>query len=167
MYLKIMKMGRRYGVNKRIIIVVGKVCSGKDTFAQTLINHTQIDIGFLVKEITKTNQRIHNKDLDKEIIRQLDYRLDGFQNVPINFIITGIRQLSILKYLISQYISEVELIWLDVPDEELKRRFINRQSEKDKGFTFEEVIKRDSELGLGEIEEFIKQNDIFKIIKNY
>jgi len=154
--------------NKRIICVLGRVCSGKDIFVQKMVNHTQIDIGSIVREITKTNQRIHNKELDKEIMRQLDYRLDGFQNDPINFVITGIRQISILRYLTSKYVGEIEHIWLDVPDVELKRRFISRDSDKDKGITFEEVIERDSKLGLSKIEEYVKNYpDLFTIIKNY
>lgn len=149
---------------KRIVCILGKTCSGKDTFTQKLINHTQIDIGSLVREITETNERIHNKELDKEIIKKLDHCLDNFQNA---FVITGIRQFSILRYLVFQYVDEIELIWLDVSDEELKRRFINRNSDKDKEISFEEVIERDNKLGLGEIEEYVKNySHLFTIIKN-
>ncbi len=154
-------------MNKQIICILGRVCSGKNTFADKLVNHTQIDIGQVVREITKTNKRIHNKDLDKEIIRALEYRFCAFSETK--FVITGIRQLSVLLYVLEHYIpADRELIYLEVPEEELKRRYINRQSEKDRGIHFEDVIKRDNDLGLGEIEEFLKQEpELFTIIKNY
>ena len=154
--------------NKRLIVVLGKVASGKSTFAQTLINHTQIDIGSIVREIKKQEERVHNQSLDKQIIQYLDYKL--LLNRETNFVITGIRQYSILKHLIynSSSLDDIDLIWLEVSKEELKRRFLNRQFEKDKDLTFEEVIKRDAELGLTEIENFIEKNQsLFTIIKNY
>ncbi len=156
-------------MDKKIIIILGRVASGKDTFAATLINHTQIDIGSIVREIKQQEQRVFDKDLDDEIMYQLKEKLKD--NPTTNFVITGIRQKGILQYLIvncEAHFIEYECIYLEVPDEELKRRFICRQNFKDIGLSFEEVIERDGELGLNEIEKYIKENqELFTIIKNY
>lgn len=147
---------------KRIILVIGKVCSGKDTFAKQHLNHIQIDIGSLVRELSQTISRTHDKSLDVRIIDRLGECLSNG-----NYIITGIRQLSILNKLISQYSEEIEMIYLNVPLEELKRRFITRAAEKDSKYTFEEVLQRDADLGLAEIEDFIEANtSLFTIINN-
>lgn len=154
--------------SKQVIVVVGKVCAGKSTFAEYLLHHNTIDIGSIVRGIMKSELRIHDKNLDQEIIRHLDYGM-RVQFGGEKVVITGIRQLSILRHIIENYSKEErELIWLDVPQEELKRRYMNRTALKDQSITFEEVIERDGKLGLNEVEQFIEQNQsLFTIIKNY
>lgn len=150
-------------MNKRIIAVCGKVCSGKNTFANNLVLHTQIDIGSIVREIKQQDARIHDKSLDAEIIKRLSKILNDYDS----YVITGVRQITILRYLAFE-IGDCDFVWLEVPEEELKRRFLARKSEKDKDLSFEEVIKRDNELGLKQIEQW-KQNypHIFTIINHY
>lgn len=153
-------------MKKRVICLVGRCCSGKTQFAETLINHHLMDIGSIVRKLKKNQSRVFDKTLDEQIIKHLEYGIDQF---PVNYVITGIRQLSILQFLINKINKEdLELIYLSVPEEILKRRYISREDQKDEGFSFEEVIRRDSQLGLGEVEDFIKSNPtLFTIIQNY
>lgn len=146
------------------IIVIGEVCSGKTTYIQNLPLHIPIDIGAIVREIVDRSERVHNKLLDTKIIEELSQR---FELSPASkFVIVGIRQLSILKYLLHQFKEDVQLIYLDVPYHELKRRFLNRSSRKEE-ISFEDTIRRDGELGLNEVREFLlnSPNNLL-IIKN-
>lgn len=152
-------------MDKRIIVVLGKTCSGKTTFARNLVNHTLIDIGCIVRKLKHNESRIHDKSLDKAIIAELDQLLESKDNLTI----VGIRQLNILQHICTKIaLEELQLIYLDVSLEELKRRFINRDDLKDTNFSFEEVCERDASLGFDEMEQFVCNNKhLFTIIDNY
>ncbi len=147
-----------------IIAVLGKVCSGKDTFAEKHVNHTQIDIGSIVRRLMNEEKRVHKEDLDLDIIAELRHIFTKSQDEK--FIVTGIRQMSILIELFGQC-SNTQVIWLEVPDTELKRRFINRESDKDKSLSFEEILRKDGMLGLDDLEIYVKRLPYTKIINNY
>lgn len=148
-------------------IVLGEICSGKNTFSNQFIFHKMIDISQIVRNLVTTNERVFNKDLDKAIIEELD----NIINTNKHIIIVGIRQQSILNFILTK-IPSSEIFWLDVPSKILEQRFIKRNSWKDKKITFLQATTKDNELGLSEVKQFIKQNIQNKqysieIIKNY
>lgn len=145
----------------KIIVVCGKVCSGKDTFAQNLAFHTHIDIGSIVRDLVKKEERVFDQSLDKQIIVELEKCIESNKQC----VITGIRQKSILDNLLNNHKS-IEIIWLEVAEEELKRRFLQRDNDKDKNLSFEEVLERDNQLGLRELELYIKSLPQINIINN-
>lgn len=127
-----------------IIIVVGRICAGKDTFAQTLAEHIQIDVGDIVREITQTQMRVQKSELDVQIIPILIDRIR--KQKPV--VVTGLRQVSILTALLREFnVDDFELVFLDTPYEERRRRFVNRGAAKDI-LSFDEYEARDKEIGL-------------------
>jgi len=149
---------------KKIILVVGLPFSGKTTFAENHVLHDHIEVGDIVREITQTQERKHILSLDEQICKILTQKLLSSTN-ETGVVITGIRQMSILFYLIARF-GDIEIVWLEVPKEELQRRYINRDDVKDKGLTFEEIIRKDYELGLAEIEFFCKNIQV-RVVDNY
>lgn len=150
-------------MSARICVVIGQCCSGKDTFANKL-QRFQIDIGSIVRSIKSTNVRTYDQSLDTVIILQLKQLIDQHDNV----VITGIRQLTILQFIINEYCNQYVLINLDVPNHILKQRFMDRQADKDALLTFEQVIEKDNELGFSQIQQFIQSNKkLFLTIQNY
>lgn len=146
-----------------IIAVCGKICSGKTTFADNMIFHTRVDIGSIVRDIMKKEERVHNEKLDEKIIERLRQMFK--ERSEEDFAIVGIRQISILDALFKEA-EKVEVVWLEVPDVELKRRYINRDDAKDI-LPFEEALERDKKLGLGELEVHVKKLAYTKIVQNY
>lgn len=144
-------------------VVLGKICSGKNTFSKQFIFHKCVDISDIVRNIVKTNVRVFDKSLDSQIIDQLKTIIDNNNNI----VIIGIRQKTILDFVID-YVDNLEIIWLEVNESELKNRFTKRRNIKDNEITFNEAIKKDNELGLLEVEHFVKQNPNknIKIINN-
>ena len=149
-----------------IIVVCGKMCSGKDTFAHLLAKHNHIDIGNIVREITQTNDRVQNALLGTEISKRLIVLIKESQPC----VITGIRQVSILETILKNFNCELnDFIWLEVSTEERKRRFLARGADKDKNLSFEVYDEKDQKLGLGEIESYFKEglfNENVHIIEN-
>lgn len=133
-------------------VVLGKICSGKNTFSKQFIFHKCVDISDIVRNIVKTNVRVFDKSLDSQIIDELKVILDSYENV----VIMGIRQKTILDFVID-YVGNLEIIWLEVNDNELQKRFNLRKSNKDSNITFNEAVNKDNELGLLEVETFVKQ----------
>jgi len=140
-----------------IIFVFGKICSGKDTFASDCTDREQIASSDIVKSIIKSKDRKSLQDtahLDKKIAAGI------FEKIEKNklYCITGIRQLSILlklKFLLQSNVITFHLIWLEASDEELKGRYESRGDARDKDLSFEEALKRDDNLGLGELEDWL------------
>jgi predicted kinase len=143
-------------MKKNIIAVIGKVAAGKDFFADNVYPKViKIDVGTIVRTLLKETKRIHNKQLDKAIIQELYRQISLAGNESV--IITGIRQVSIYQWL--QEYSEIHYslttYYLECPLSVLKQRWSKRASEKDFGITFEDVVERDGELGLNELEDYI------------
>lgn len=148
--------------NKTINIILGKLCSGKTTFADNnYYNYYNIDISQIVKSIKNNNYRIHDETLDQQIIQQLQIILQLQNNINI----IGIRQLSILLSIIKQY--QCNIILLYVPDDIRKQRYIKRKSSKDK-LSFEAYDELDDKLGYNQLINYLKINNIkYKTINNF
>jgi len=144
-----------------LIAVFGKVCSGKNKYVLENCppNCLHIDIGDVVRELTKTNSRTHDKSLDTQIIDYLQNEIFYSKADTNTMVITGIRQLSILKAL-ENIVNEIhtinyERVLLNVPESILKTRYEKRAATKDHSIAFEDTIKRDSLLGLDELIQYL------------
>lgn len=149
-----------------IKIILGPVCSGKDHLANAMMQDgrilTHIDIGTIVREISQTKDRIHDKSFDQLIIDKLRILI---LNASSNIGITGIRQKTIIDWVLDTVgASCCEIFWLENSMEELKRRFEIRTQTRAESLSFEEIIKRDNELGLKEVEDYVKQLSVTKIM---
>jgi len=144
-----------------LIAVFGKVCSGKNQYVLENYppNCLHIDIGDVVRELTKTQSRTHDKSLDSQIIDYLQNEIFYSKADTDTIVITGIRQLSILNAL-ENIVNEIytinyERVLLNVPEPILKVRYEKRAATKDHSISFEDTIKRDDLLGYGELEKYL------------
>ena len=109
-----------------LIAVFGKVCSGKNQYVLEHCppNCLHIDIGDVVRELTKTKSRTHDKSLDTQIVDYLQNEIFYSKADTDTIVITGIRQLTILNAL-ENIVNEIftinyERILLNVPESILK-----------------------------------------------
>lgn len=149
----------------KIILVFGKLCSGKGTFCANFPEHKKIVTSDVVREIigkTSRSDLQQTSHLDNIIASELCNRIDYFLSSNTQVIVDGIRQQSIVEYILSKF-NNVEMVWLEVSDEVLKQRFLARKDIKDDQ-TFEDAYERDGKLGLKELELWLKQNSNVKVI---
>ena len=154
--------------NKPIIIVLGKLCSGKGTFCKFFtskpLNYHHVTTSDIVKRLTGLQTRStlqFTETLDADIASEL---INIIKTNP-KTIIDGIRQPSIIDAIINAFgISNVELIWLDVPDDVRLQRFNDRQDKKDDQ-SFEDAEQGDIKLGLLQVESIYKNmsNIVFNV----
>ena len=151
---------------ERIVLLFGKICSGKSTYADALCYITKakrITVSDIVKRVSGKISRSELQNtahMDVEIIKELCAEINKYDKVVID----GIRQYSIVLGLSTEYgLSNIDMIWLEVPDEIRKYRFHDRAISKD-DITFEEADARDERLGLKELAESLKKTYI--IINN-
>lgn len=153
--------------NRPIILVLGRLCSGKGTFCSTFINpphnYFHVTTSDVVKQITglQTRSKLQEtKLLDFEIAEQLIAIISQHPKI----IIDGIRQEYIINELIVKFgLDNIELVWLEVPEEIRKRRFYTRQDSKDDR-SFEQAEQGDFNLGLLQVE--YKYKNVCKIVSN-
>jgi predicted kinase len=144
--------------SKEIILVCGNICSGKGHFCSTQYpDYVRIGVSDVVRSLTKFTSRSQlstTKDYDKAIAKRIIEMIGPHDKV----IVDGIRQLSIIKALEAHFGSAIkDIIWLDVPEDLLRQRFANRKSGKD-DMTFDRAIQTDKELGIGDVEQYIRAN---------
>lgn len=144
--------------SKQIVLVCGNLASGKGHYAATYFpNYNIISVSSIVKSLTKFKTRSElstTKSLDHQIADELINTIEPLDKVVID----GIRQLSILKRLQEHFGSDIkDIIWLDVPEQTLKQRFEKRNSGKD-DMSFDEALQSDKELGIGDVEDYIRKN---------
>jgi cytidylate kinase len=151
---------------KRIVLLFGKICSGKSTYADALCYVTKakrITVSDIVKRVSGKVSRSElqgTAHMDQDIINELCVEIDKYDRIVID----GIRQPSIAIGLVKRYgIENVDMIWLEVPDNIRKYRFYDRAISKDDIF-FEEADARDEKLGLKLLAESLK--DSYIIINN-
>ena len=151
---------------EKVVLLFGKICSGKSTYADALCYITKakrITVSDIVKRVSGKISRSELQNtahMDVEIIKELCAEINKYDKVVID----GIRQYSIVLGLSTEYgLSNIDMIWLEVPDEIRKYRFHDRAISKD-DITFEEADARDERLGLKELAESLKKTYI--IINN-
>ena len=142
----------------RIVLLFGKICSGKSTYADALCYVTKakrITVSDIVKRVSGKVSRSElqqTQDLDTEIASELITEIQKHEKVVID----GIRQDTIVWYIVNHFgMSAIDMVWLEVPDETRKHRFYDRVVAKD-DISFEEADKKDEELGLGRVAEVFK-----------
>ena len=143
---------------KRIVLLFGKICSGKSTYADALCYVTKakrITVSDIVKRVSGKVSRSElqqTQDLDTDIAVELINEISKYEKVVVD----GIRQDTIVWYIVNHFgMNAINMVWLEVPDETRKHRFYNRAVAKD-DISFEEADKKDNELGLGRVAEVFK-----------
>lgn len=150
----------------RIVLLFGKICSGKSTYANALSYITKaerITVSDIVKRVSGKASRSELQDtahMDQDICHELCQEINKYNKVVID----GIRQYTIVMGLVAEYgIENLDLIWLETPDDVRKHRFYDRSLSKD-DITFEDADTRDEKLGLLELQDKLK--DSYIIINN-
>ena len=150
----------------KITLLFGKICSGKSTYADALCYVTKakrITVSDIVKRLsgmTSRSQLSTTADLDESIAIELCKEIKRYDKVVID----GIRQYSIVFELVLEFgRDEIEMIWLEVPDEVRRHRFYDRAIAKD-DMTFEMSNELDDKLGLADLQEKLK--DVYTIVNN-
>lgn len=164
----------KYINNVDVLIVCGKICSGKDTFCNMIAGeYEQIIVSDIVRGFIGAKNRSElskTAELDKCIARKIIQEIRRYQDyVPyIPVVINGIRQPSIWKAILKECAHKeysYKSIWIEVDDKDLKIRYEKRAARKD-DTTFEEAIARDAQLGLAELEILIKKDPNSTIINH-
>lgn len=135
---------------KRIVLLFGKICSGKSTYADALCYVTKskrITVSDIVKRVSGKTSRSELQDtqnLDAQIADELIAEIQKYDKVVVD----GIRQSSIVWGLINEFgLDNIDMIWLEASDEVRKYRFYDRAIAKD-DLSFEDADQRDVNLGL-------------------
>lgn len=143
---------------KKIVLIFGRICSGKSTYADALCYVTKakrITVSDIVKRVSGKASRSElqqTEHLDIAIAEELCAEIDKYEKVVID----GIRQHSIAWHLINSYGKDnVDMIWLEVSDEIRKYRFYDRAVSKD-DISFEQADERDDELGLSKLASLLE-----------
>jgi predicted kinase len=146
----------------RIVLLFGKICSGKSTYADALCYVTKakrITVSDIVKRVSGKVSRSELQNtahMDQDICHELCQEINKYDKVVID----GIRQYSIVLGLAAEYgLDNLDLIWLEVPDDVRRYRFYDRAISKD-DITFEEADARDEKLGLLELQDKLKDSYI-------
>ena len=114
----------------KLTLLFGRICSGKSSLYK---DSYRIVASNLVRGIVNSASRedlqntMHLDDtIAKAIIMSIDYVIDENPHVVVD----GIRQASIVEKVLQHY-PNAELVWLEVPVEERKRRYEARKDVKD------------------------------------
>ena len=149
-------------ITNKIVLLFGKICSGKSTYADALCYVTKakrITVSDIVKRVSGKISRSELQNtahMDKEIALELIQVISSYDKVVVD----GIRQYTIVLELAAEYgIDNLDLIWLEVPDDIRKYRFHDRAVSKD-DITFEDADARDEKLGLKDLQDKLKDSYI-------
>ena len=155
--------------NKKIVVVVGRICSGKSVFSQILAKNLElrgrvvkiVDIGDLVREIVNKEERVFKSQLDLKIIERLSSIINSSREDEV-VIVVGPRQVSITNSLEGE---KTQFLYLECSEQERRRRYLSRNADKDKDLSFEEVEQRENELGMQTVIETILNSENHTIVK--
>lgn len=154
-----------------IVLVCGHTCSGKNTFIENnLSDYRKVVVSDVVKEILDSEGRDNQSTSQLNDTEDLDYKITNWLDKTIRqggkIVIDGIRQPSILSRMLSSH--KCQVVWLSVSPSELKRRYELRDRKQD-DLSFEEVVEKNINLGLGQVHEWIinhENQDRVLIIKH-
>lgn len=145
-------------------LVFGRICSGKSEYRiKDKVGRTYVSN--IVRGLVESEDRDklqNSMHLDDRIADKI---LEGFEIMEYSpeIIVDGIRQVSIVNRILEVY-PNAELIWLEVPTEERKRRYESRKHVKDVE-PFELADNKPIELECQKIFDTFK--DRLTIINNY
>lgn len=155
----------------KVTFIIGALCSGKTTMTQHCDEEDVIEIGQIVRNLTTLDDRLFDKDLDIAINNRVFQIISkAFYHAPRDLVVVGIRQLSVftsIEKVCNDLGVEMEVWYLEVPEDIRKQRYESRNSSKDVSITFEFANRQDNTLGLTELIEHITQLSHTRIIQNY
>ena len=156
-------------LKSNIVLLFGRICSGKGSYLNDPYNNARVVMSELVASLVRSTSRSDMQDtlhfdqiLADLVIKRVGTLVD--MNLWENVIVDGIRQLSIVEKVVESY-PEAQLIWLEVPVEERKRRYENRKDGKDSLQSFEVADSKPIELECQKI--FDTLQDKLTIVNNY
>ena len=148
----------------KIILVFGRICSGKGSYMK---DTERIVVSDIVRGIIKSSSREELQNtmhLDLSITAGIIEQIGDLLKKEVSeIVVDGIRQVSIVELVLAHF-PEAELVWLEVPVEERKRRYENRKDVKDVEL-FEIADNKPIELECQNI--FSTFRDKLTIINNY
>ena len=120
----------------KVTLLFGRICSGKTSYKP---NAYKVIVSRLVKAIIAEHAPTATRDqlqdtmhLDDKIAESVlmvtDYAANLYKYSEV--VIDGIRQISIVEKILEHY-PDAELVWLEVPVEERKRRYESREDVRD------------------------------------
>ena len=114
----------------KLTLLFGRICSGKsslykDSYRIIVSNLVRGIINSASREDLQNTMHLDNK-IAEAIIMTIDYAIDEHPHVVVD----GIRQASIVEKVLQHY-PKAELVWLEAPVQERKRRYEARKDAKD------------------------------------
>ena len=112
----------------KVTLVFGRICSGKGSYMKD--HPYRVVVSDVVRSIINTSNRDalqNTMHLDNRIAESI---IETAGQMKDAVIIDGIRQVTIVDRVLTTF-PDAELIWLEVPVEERKRRYENRRHAKD------------------------------------
>lgn len=158
--------------NKAIHWIVGRICSGKGTFAKKCprdSNNVVIEVGALVRKITNINVRTYKKDLDEKLVELIVDEIITTKAKKI--FIVGCRQLSVYKGVQKRLLNlnwngRTETTILSATKEKRRVRWDQRLDPKDALSTFDKIEKDEEELGINDFISYLMDYEEVNIITN-
>jgi hypothetical protein len=149
----------------KVTLVFGRICSGKGSYMK---DSYRVVVSDIVKNIVSSTNRDalqNSMHFDNRIAQSLiDHTVQSFdQGYTDHVVVDGIRQASIVDRVLDTF-PDAEMVWLEVPVEERKRRYEARQDAKDVE-SFELADSKPIELECQKIFNIFK--DRLTIINNY
>ena len=114
----------------KLTLLFGRICSGKsslykDSYRIIVSNLVRGIINSASREDLQNTMHLDDK-IAEAVIRTIDYAIDEHPHVVVD----GIRQASIVEKVLQHY-PKAELVWLEAPVQERKRRYEARKDAKD------------------------------------
>ena len=143
-------------VTREIILVSGRLCSGKGHYcAQAFPGYHIITVSSVVKSLINSDKRSDTEKtayLDQQIVEELIRQVSKHNKV----VIEGVRQPSIVKGLQAHFGPQiVDMVWLDVPEDVRRERFERRARAGDDQ-PFSQAGIGDENLGIGDVEKIFR-----------
>ena len=145
----------------KLTLLFGRICSGKSSLYK---DSYRIVVSDLVRGIINSTSREELQNtmhLDSKIAESIVMVIDNATEHP-HIVVDGIRQAAIVNKVLQHY-PDAELVWLEVPIEERKRRYEARGAEKDTE-PFEVADNKPIELECQDIFRIFKQQ--LRVINN-
>ena len=154
---------------KKMIQIIGKLCSGKTYAANKLredltkkgYSVLSIEVGEIIRALTGKEQRVFDKTLANQAFEEIKKIVLAHTDVDF-VIVIGCRQVSLCKKLEQEFSKKInDIQWkhivytLDIHDEIRKSRFLARKDAKDNGATFEQLDKQDARLGINDLINYL------------
>ena len=139
---------------KPVILVFGKLCAGKGTYCAPFVHdygYHHISTSSVVKQVSGQFTRDKLQDtgsMHQAIAGELIDQMQQHDKV----IVDGIRQPQIVQAVLDHFgHNNVDMVWLNVPDDVRRERYLPRGDAKDTQ-SFDDADAGDQQLGLKDVE---------------